>query len=328
MANFVNNIEYGPQHIFEILSVKDNEAYTTGFVDENIIGNLQFKDLEHGMMLKNGSVIKKINKDNFSHKESFYFLHIAKNSGISLQEELKNVFKEEQSFINNIGYLNEFDMLNSKLISGHLAMYPFDLFKKNNKNIHGITILRNPIDRAISYFMFISKVFDSMLHRQTDNVTNKNFDNFLSDPINRDLITNFQTRSITSTLNTDKASYWSNKYLNRSIDRFQLMAAMSSNSNFIAHGQDGSLWRDSLNKFDIIGTVEYRELFLNNLSVILQKNKYFGHIRNIKKNTSNLKLQKIKSTLTKGQIDQIVELNNYDFEMYDFLMKNKGVWEC
>ena len=32
--------------------------------------------------------------------------------------------------------------------------------------------------------------------------------------------------------------------------------------------------------------------------------------------------------LSPNQIKQIIDLNNYDFEMYDFLMTNKGVWEC
>lgn len=328
MANFVNDIKYNTDHIFEIVSVQNNDAYTTGFVEEHHIGNLKFKDLEHGMMLKDRSVIKKINTDIYSNKEHFYFLHIAKNSGISLQEELKNVFKDEQLYVNNIQYLNELDMINSKLISGHFAMYPFDLFEKNNKNIHGITIIRNPVDRAISYFLFISKIFDVMLSRKTDKVTNKNFDNFLSDNKNIDFINNFQTRSLTSTLDTEKSDLWSKKYLNRSIDRFQMMAAMNSNCNFIGPGQNGKLWKNSLGKFDIIGTMDNRQLFLDRLSVILEKNKYPANIKNVTKNSSDFKVKKIKKILTKDQIKQIVELNNYDFEMYDFLMTNKGVWEC
>lgn len=328
MANFVNNIKYDLDHTFEVISVKDNDAYTTGFVDESYIGNLKFKDLEHGMMLKDKSIVKKINTDIESNKEHFYFLHIAKNSGISLQEELKNVFKQEQLFINNIQYLNESEMLSSKLISGHFAMYPFDLFEKNNKKIHGITIIRNPIDRAISYFIFISKIFDSMLHRKTDILTNKNFDNFLSDDKNKNFINNFQTRSLTSTIDFQKSKYWSNHYMNRSIDRFQIMAALSSNCNFILPGQNGNLWKNNLNKFDIIGTVDKRDLFLDNLSIILEKNKYPANIKNIKKNVSDFEVEKIKNILTKDQINEIIKLNNYDFELYDFLMTNKGVWQC
>jgi hypothetical protein len=328
LANFVNNKRYDNNHIFEIISVKDNEAYTTGFTDESHVGNLQFKDLEHGMMLKDGTIVKKIQSLKTCNKDSFYFLHIAKTSGISLQEELKNVFQDRQLYINNIQYINESDMLASKFISGHFATYPFDLFKKNNKKIHGITLIRNPIDRAISCFIFMNKIFDVMLHKKTDSLTSKNFDNFLSEPKNLEFINNFQSRSIVSGLDESKAEKFSNLYIDRSIDRFQLLAIMTSNCNFIAPGNNGNSWKDGLDKFDIIGSVDSRDLFLDKLSNILEKNKYPANIRNVKKNQSDFKVEEIKKMLTKDQINRIIELNEYDFEFYDYVMTNKGVWEC
>jgi hypothetical protein len=328
LGNFVNDIKYNSDYAFKIVSLLNNESHTNGFVHKSNIGNLKFKDLEHGMVLEDGTVIKKLHKDAISNKESFYFLHLAKTSGMSLKEELKDVFKNEQMFINNIQHLNELEMLNSKFISGHFAMYPVNLFKKNNKRIHSITITRNPLDRAISFFVFRYKVHDSMLNKKTEGLNSKYFDNFLYDPNNLDFINNFQTRSITSNLDLEMSNLWSNKYINGSIDRFQLTGRMAANCNFIERKSNGSLWRDSLHEFDIIGTMDSRELFLNQLSRILEKNQYMSNFKNIKNNASDFEIEQIKKMLTKDQINRVIELNNYDFEMYDFLMTNKGVFKC
>ena len=194
--------------------------------------------------------------------------------------------------------------------------------------IHSITITRNPLDRAISFFVFRYKVHDSMLNKKTEGLNSKYFDNFLYDPNNLDFINNFQTRSITSNLDLEMSNLWSNKYINGSIDRFQLTGRMAANCNFIERKSSGSLWKDSLHEFDIIGTMDSRELFLNQLSTILEKNQYMSNFKNIKNNASDFEIEQIKKMLTKDQINRVIELNNYDFELYDFLMTNKGVFKC
>lgn len=328
MANFVNDIEYSPDHVFEVISIANEGTHTSGFAHKSDVAKLQFKDLEHGMTLKDKTIIKKITKDNFSNKQPFYFLHMAKTSGISLQEELKDVFKEEQMFINTAQYLNDDDMLNSKLISGHFAMYPIDLFKKNNKDIHAITMIRNPVDRAISFFIFRFKIHNFFLGRKTEMPTVRDFDLFLYEMKNLDFINNFQSRSMTSTLNVAALNAISNKYINGSIDRYQLTGEMFGNCHFLERSSNGSLWKHDLHKFDIIGTVDHRDIFLNKLTNLLEKNKYSSSFKNIKKNISEFEVEEIKKVLTKSQINKVIELNNYDFELYDFLMTKRGVFEC
>ena len=328
MANFVNDIEYSPDHVFEVISIANEGTHTSGFAHKSDVAKLQFKDLEHGMTLKDKTIIKKITKNSFSNKQPFYFLHMAKTSGISLQEELKDVFKDEQMFINTAQYLNDDDMLSSKLISGHFAMYPIDLFKKNNKNIHAVTIVRDPIDRAISFFIFRFKIHNFFLGRKTEMPTSRDFDLFLYEIKNLDFITNFQSRSITSSLNTERLNSISNKYINGSIDRYQLTGEMFGHCHFLERSSNGSTWKSNLNKFDIIGTVDHRDLFLNKLKDLLERNEYESSFKNIKKNISEFEVQEIKKVLTKSQIDKVIELNNYDFELYDFLMTSKGVFQC
>jgi hypothetical protein len=70
------------------------------------------------------------------------------------------------------------------------------------------------------------------------------------------------------------------------------------------------------------------ETVLNNRVTTLENNEYNSSFKNIKKNISAFEVQEIKKVLTKSQINKIVELNNYDFELYDFLMTNKGVFQC
>lgn len=326
MANFVNDIEYSPDHVFEVTSMTHDITY--GFANKSNVEKVEFKNLEHGMILKDKTIVKKITKDSYSNKQPFYFMHMAKTSGISLQEELKDVFKEEQMFINTVQYLNDVDMLNSKLISGHFAMYPIDLFKKNNKNINAVTIVRNPIDRAISFFIYRFKFYNAIMGRKTEFPTSRQFDLFLYDKKNLDFITNFQSRSITSSLNTERLNSISNKYINGSIDRYQLTGEMFGHCHFLERESSGSTWKNNLNKFDIIGTVDHRDIFLNKLTNLLEKNEYVSSLKNIKKNISEFEVQEIKKVLTRSQINKVIELNNYDFELYDFLMTNKGVFQC
>ena len=327
LTNYVNGIHYPEDYVFEIEKVRGDEAYTSGFVDSIYTGRLKFADLEHGMKIKDGDFIKKINTDTSSNKESFYFLHIAKTSGISLQSELKKAFVGEQNFINSLLHINEDDMLNSKLISGHFAMYPFLLYKNSNKKINGLTIIRNPIDRAISYFAFRYKLTHSVFGLQTKNLTSKNFDSFLNEEKNLTFISNYQTKTITSDLNTDDCSVWVNKYINGEIARLELSAAIAFNNGFMNLKNNESSWRKSLDNFNIVGTVDKRELFLEKTSDLLKKNNYNAKLRNVVKNASDFTNEEIKKILTKDQIDRIIELNQYDFEFYDFVMSKGGILE-
>jgi len=328
LTNYVNGISYPENHIFEIESIYQNESYTSGFVNSSYTGHLKFSDLEHGMKIKGGNFIKKINTDFASNRESFYFLHIPKTSGISVLSELKSVFADEQNFMNTMHYVNENDMLNSKLISGHFAMHPFFLYKKNNKKINGLTIVRDPIDRAISYFNFRYKVSDSFFGFKTKNLTSKNFDSFLSDETNIGNIANYQTKTITSDLKTKESCSWVDKYMDGKITRFELIAAQVFNYNFMDLNGKESFWKESLNNFSLIGSVENRNLFLNKASNLLVKKDYVADLGNVVKNKSDFTAAEVRKILTKDQINRIIELNQHDFELYDFIMSNGGVFEC
>jgi hypothetical protein len=327
LTNYVNGIAYPENYIFEIEKIYNDQAYTSGFVHSMYTGRLKFNDLEHGMKLKGGEFIKKINVDTSSNKESFYFLHIAKTSGISFQSELKKAFANEQNFINSLQYINEDDMLNSKLISGHFAMHPFVLYKNNNKKLNGLTIIRNPIDRAISFFTFRYKTIRSVFGLETKKLTNENFDNFLQEEQNLNFISNYQTKTITSDLNTNDCSLWVNKYMNNEITRIDISTALVFNSSFMNLKNNESLWKESLDNFNIIGTVDKRELFLDKTSILLKKNNYNAKLTNVVKNKSDFSNEEIKKILTKDQINKIIELNQYDFEFYDFIMSKGGVLE-
>ena len=327
MTNYVNGIPYPENYIFEIEKVYNNEAFTSGYVDSGYTGRLEFSDLEHGMKIKDGDFIKKINVDISSSKESFYFLHIAKTSGISFQSELKKAFADEQNFVNSLQYIDEYDMLNSKLISGHFAMHPFLLYKNNNKKLNGLTIIRNPIDRAISCFAFRYKLKYSVFELQTKKITSKNFDSFLHEEDSLRFISNYQTKTITSDLNTSDCSIWVNKYMNNKITRLNLSSALAFNCNFMDLKNNENLWKENLNNFNIIGTVDKRELFLDKTSDLLKKNNYNAKLRNVLKNRSDFTNEEIKKILTKDQINKIIELNQYDFEFYDFVMSKGGILE-
>ena len=57
MSNFVNDIEYIPNHIFQVTSMTHDIAY--GFANKSDIAKVEFKNLEHGMILTDKTIVKK-----------------------------------------------------------------------------------------------------------------------------------------------------------------------------------------------------------------------------------------------------------------------------
>jgi hypothetical protein len=115
--------------------------------------------------------------------------------------------------------------------------------------------------------------------------------------------------------------------MNNEIARIDVATALVFNCSFMNLKNNESLWRESLDNFNIIGTVDKRELFLDKTSTLLKKNNYNAKLTNVVKNKSDFSNEEIKKILTKSQINKIIELNQYDFEFYDFIMSKGGVLE-
>lgn len=88
--------------------------------------------------------------------EVIVFTHIPKTSGVSLQRELI-----EPNYLGNelYGYRQfqnfVFDIRKDyKVVSGHV---PFGLHRFTSKQVKYITFLRDPIDRAVSFYYFVQQ---------------------------------------------------------------------------------------------------------------------------------------------------------------------------
>ena len=125
-------------------------------------------------------------------KDLLYYLHIPKTAGMSFTDLLKAHFKpEESSFLEYIGDLvtRPPEAINKlKAISGH-HFYNIDVFT-HRVPIY-ITMLRDPVERTISYYAFIRRIPEDSAH---DIVKSQSLLEFVTDKRTQYLYANAQTR--------------------------------------------------------------------------------------------------------------------------------------
>ena len=95
-------------------------------------------------------------------EDQLYFLHIAKTGGRSFEDLLKKNFPKEQTIRIDVpnGYPENIpsNVFNDyRLYLGHLGYYFLRLFPENKKPFW-VTMLRDPVERVISYYYFFRNV--------------------------------------------------------------------------------------------------------------------------------------------------------------------------
>ncbi len=133
-------------------------------------------------------------------KDLLYYLHIPKTAGMSFTDVLKAHFKaDESSFLEYIGDLvnrppSSMDKL--KAISGH-HFYNIDTF--THRVPVYITMLRDPVERTISYYAFIRRIPENRSHPI---VKSMSLLEFVTDKRTQHLYVNAQTRFLAADPNT------------------------------------------------------------------------------------------------------------------------------
>ena len=83
-------------------------------------------------------------------------------------------------------------------------------------------------------------------------------------------------------------------------------------------------WEEMLSEMSLVGTVENRDKFLYNLSVMLKEDGYPSYMENKIWNKTFIDVNYFKSNLSKNDIEKIQNDNIYDNEIYQYLkVRNK-----
>lgn len=250
-----------------------------------------------------------------------YFMHIPKVGGISIMSQVKIV-------LNQLGLPSyppspppHDDNFNDYLyIQGHLANYPLD----KTENLDVACIIRDPLDRAISNFLFMYQ--------------NNNF--FVNKYLN---INNFLDK-LKYYLFKDKDYFYHNniqsKFICYSPDK-NYFNKIEDDVDYLQKRSKGWFLPDmtpsldetieKINSFNIVGTTKNHDVFCNKISDWFNINYNFSisFNNNIIINQSsiiydneNYDTIKLRNMLSKEEIILFLNNNLIDFELYDYILNN------
>jgi hypothetical protein len=319
MSIFINEKEFQDNHIFRVAIEPEFKMLSSiaKNVNKREIHMLSVNQIQHGMILiHNGSEerIKTIYVFPQEQRRQFYFMHIYKTSGLSINREILDRFRHKQVYSNFVGLVDDSQMLTSSLITGHFASYPIDLFFKHGVQLDSFTLVRDPIDRCISHYLYEHKLSNPESSPSVDG-----FINFIESNI--DTISNLQSKNITSTMDKDLGNY-----VYRSLDSGKLklidaFESLGNTSRFLSKHTNESKWANNIGKFRLIGTMQNRDSFISKLFGILDSEGYPGSPpvnAFINKNFDST--EDFKKTLPDSLISKLKDINEHDINLYDNLM--------
>lgn len=331
MSVYINDIEFPDDYLFDVvidpifLSLSSEKNVDS---DKPIYTKMLVQWIQHGMKIAlNGEevFVKKILIDNQSEKAPFYFMHIYKTSGLSLREELMKYFRNEQVYTNYIGHIDDNELLMSKLISGHFASYPTDLYQSYDKKLHTVSIFRDPVDRTISHFLYENNLRTKEARENKSIPGVEDIEEFLADPINFSIMKDLQTKNLTSTMDTELSNQTAQSLFSGESNIHHSIMKLGATSRFISQQTDESNWRKHLQKLSLYGTVNNRDKFLKDLHELLKDEGYeSGSIRNIVVNRNPNSTEVFKKSLPERIINHIKDSNQNDMALHEHLL-SKGL---
>jgi len=248
-----------------------------------------------------------------------YFLHIPKTGGISVTSQIRNTLNKNSIPAYPPSSPPHDDIFNNYVyIQAHLANYPLD----KTSNLDVATLLRNPVDRSISNFLFMYKNNSSFVERYStiDSMINK-LRFYLFEDEEYSYHRNIQSKFICG-------SPENNYYKDNSFTLESLVNKRSK--NWFLENNTPSLQQslDKINSFTIVGTTEKINLFtskvsdwfLNNYGLPIPfDNNLIVNYSSILYDGIEYNTQTLKDMLGDLDIEKVLENNLIDFELHDHL---------
>ena len=254
-----------------------------------------------------------------------YFLHIPKTAGMTLSKSISHELKSNgiSHYVNNIPPHNK-DFNDNIFLSGHFGTYPIEYCS----NFEVATVLRDPVERALSNFNYIhSMILERNEYAKLSSISDQ-LKYYLFEDENFILHRNVQSRFICNPMDFKSISL--NEYSGE-MHRDKIAKYMMTKHWFVGNEKtDINYAKSQLDSFKIVGTTDkynifFKEVsswFLNkyNLNIPYKENliinKSFSHY-----NGENYETKDLKNLLTIKEYDRIIELNNIDYEVYEYAKK-------
>lgn len=231
---------------------------------------------------------------------SIYHLHIPRTSGIYIKNNVipHLISNGVEHFISNRTKIDIEKIKSSKFVGGHFGLMPLQYM--DNPEI--FTIIRNPVERFISYFKYTTGP------KRAGTEAEEKLERWLYGDQSK-IQSNLQSKFLTGSMNVEK--------FNKNVPIFQ-------------HAVDNEWYLENykLNFNDIVNnlnkmkcyTLEEIDIFKLELNNSLKKEFEFSTFKHSDKANSSYD---VGIKFTKSQINRIEEMNSLDMEVYEYVQKIK-----
>lgn len=260
--------------------------------------------------------------------KQLYFLHIPKTAGKFISQSIKESISDDSKCYISTHYPNNKDFLKNKIyISAHSGTFIIDEIP----NIEVATIVRDPISARASYFNFIYPFYlkDRPEYKNIKE-DKKKFLYYLFEDKNFLIHNNYQSRFL---CNSADPRSWDlkNFYEKYKPEMLKKYRDGSGFDWFVGNENTSlSLALDKVSSFKIVNTIERIDLFCKNINDWFIENHNisikFDLNKKINEGISNFNNNSRSSDYFVNLLDykekeRILELNNIDSEIYNFVKK-------